>query len=160
MDRLDATLKPAQKGDEVVLDEVTFKPLTAELDASSHRQLDRAVRLMKSNAATAYSIEVDLYGYLRDSLQSSADLTEVQHDSIHYTLTTQTTDSTGVVTESQRDSVVVKTTYHNDRTVHQALEIVNYLIERGVPASGVMPVSRAFDAIPEERKTLVKLKVQ
>jgi hypothetical protein len=159
-DRLDAILKPAQPGDELVLDEVTFKPQSSELEASSHRQLDRAVRLMKSNASTSYAIEVDLYGYVRDSVQSSVDLTEVQHDTTRFTITTTMTDSTGAVTESQRDSVLVKTTYHNDRTVHQALEVVNYLIEKGVPASGVLPASRVFEAIPEERKILVRLRVQ
>jgi hypothetical protein len=160
MDRLDATLKPAQPGDELLLDEVVFKPQSAELEHSSHRQLDRAVRLMKSAAATGYSIEVDLYGYMRDSVQSSPELTEVQHDTVHYIVMTSSTDSTGLVTQTEHDSVVVKTTYHNDRTVHQALEVVNYLIGQGVPSSGVQPVSRAFEAIPEERKTLVKLKVR
>jgi hypothetical protein len=160
MDRLDASLKIAQPGDEIVLNEVTFKPLSAELERASHRQLDRAIRLMKSGAAAGYSIEVDLYGYQRDSLQSSPDLTEVQHDTVHFAVTMRSTDSTGVITETQRDSVVVKTSYHNDRTVQQALEVVNYIVAQGVPSSGVLPVSRAFDAVPEERKTLVKLKVR
>jgi hypothetical protein len=114
---------------------------------------------MKSAAATHYGIEVSLYGYQKDSVQSSPDLTEVRYDTTHFTVTTTAVDSAGVSTQTTRDSVTVKTTYHNDRTVQQALEIVNYLIEQGIPSGAMAPSSRVFDAIPEERKTVVKLKV-
>jgi hypothetical protein len=160
MDRFDVPLKLAQPGDEIVLEEVSFKPQSAELEKSSKRQLDRAARLIKSASPSKYVIEVSLYGYQKDSLQSSADLTELRYDTTHYTVTTTSTDSLGVATETQRDSIAVKTTYHNDRTVQQALDIVNYLNELGVPPGKVTPASRVFDAIPEERKILVKLKVQ
>jgi len=55
------------------------------------------------------------------------------------------------------DSIAVRTTYHNDRTQQEALEVVNYLIEEGAPANRVLPASRVFEAIPEERKTVIRL---
>jgi hypothetical protein len=159
MDRVDAPLKVATPGVEIPLEEVTFKPRSAELEQSSKRQLGRVLRLMKSPAATHYGIEVSLYGYQRDSVQSSPELTEIRYDTAHYAVTTSVIDSAGVSTQSTRDSIVVKTSYHNDRTVQQALEIVNYLIEQGVPSGAMSPSSRVYDAVPEERKIVVKLKV-
>ena len=160
MDRFEAPLKLALAGDEIMLEEVSFKQGSAEIEKSSKRQLDRAARLIKSASASKYVIEVNLYGYQKDSLQSSPDLTELQYDTAHYTVTTTTTDSLGVTTQAERDSIAVKTTYHNDRTVQQALEVVNYLIEQGVPSGKVTPASRVFDAVAEERRILVKLRVE
>lgn len=156
-ERMDVKLKQLAKEDEIELTGITFKPLSTELAESSKPTLRKLVRLIKGNPAFRFNVEVSLYGYKRDSVMSDPDLTEVQTDSLHYTVTKTLTDTLGNVTTSSTDSVVVKTTYHNDRTVQQALEVVNYLIEEGVPAGTVSPSSRVFDAIPEERKLLVKV---
>ena len=74
---------------------------------------------------------------------------EIISDSVHYQM--MLPDSTYL------DSAAVENTYHNDRTQHEALEIVNYLIEQGIPADRVKPASKVFEAVPEERKTKVRL---
>jgi hypothetical protein len=157
LEKLDAVLKPIKAGDAIELGGVEFKEHTAEMTESSKAELRKAVRLMNGAPSLKFNVEVSLYGYQRDSLQSNPDLTEVIVDTVHFTVTKTLTDSTGVVTTETTDSLGVKRTYHNDRTQHQALEIVNYLIQEGAPANRVMPASMLFDAIPEERKTKVRL---
>jgi hypothetical protein len=157
LEKLDAVLKPVAAGDVIELGGVQFKEHSAEMTESSKTELRKVARLMNGAPSLKFNVEVSLYGYHKDSLQSNPDLTEVISDTLHFAITKTSTDSTGVVTTETTDSVAVKTTYHNDRTQHQALEVVNYLIEQGAPARRVMPASRLFEAIPEERKTIVKL---
>jgi hypothetical protein len=160
IEKMEATLKPLAAGDEMVLSRVAFKPYTAELEESSKLQLDKVARMMKGNPGSKFAIEVDLYGFMKDSIASDSDLTESVQDTAHYTVTQTQIDSTGMQVVNSHDSVAVITTYHNDRTVEQALQIVNYLIEQGVPSSGLLPLSRVFEAVPEERKTLVRVTVR
>lgn len=160
MDKLDVTLKAPAPGDELLLSQVSFKPYSAELEESSKSQLDKVSRMMKANAGMRFTIEVALYGFRRDSVQSDRELTEITHDTIRYQITSTQTDSTGLQTTRTRDSVVVKATYHNDQTVEQALEVVNYLIAQGAPATGITPSSFVFEAVPEERRTRVKVIVR
>ena len=148
LEKLDATLKPVAAGDIINLEGVTFKPHSSEMNESSKTELRKVARLANGAASLKFNVEVDLYGYQKDSLKSDPDLTEVISDSVRYTITTDSTS---------RDSLAVRYTYHNDRTQQEALEIVNYLIEQGVPANKVMPATKVFDAIPEERKTVVRL---
>jgi hypothetical protein len=148
LEKLDAVLKPVAAGDAIDLDGVQFKLNSFEMADASKTELRKVVRLMNGAPSLKFNVEVSLYGYRKDSVQSDPDLTEVISDSVKYTITTDSTT---------RDSVAVKYTYHNDRTQHEALEVVNYLIEQGVPANRVMPASKVFDAVPEERKTKVRL---
>jgi hypothetical protein len=148
LERLDATLKPVAAGDAINLEGVTFKPYSSEISEASKTELRKVARLINGAPSLKFNVEVSLYGFRKDSVKTDPDLTEVISDSVKYTITTDSTT---------RDSVVVKSTYHNDRTQQAALEIVNYLIEQGVPADRVMPATKVFDAIPEERKSVVKL---
>lgn len=157
LEKLTATLKPVVANDVIELGGVHFKDHSFEMTDASKTELRKIVRLMNGAPSLKFDIEVSLYGYQKDSLQSNPDLTEILSDTIHYTITKTLTDSTGAVTTEERDSVAVKHTYHNDRTQHQALEVVNYLIEQGVPANRIMPAHKLFATVPEERKTLVKL---
>lgn len=153
---VDITLKPLARGDAVGLSS-SFEPQSTDLTEDSRQELLKAVRMINGNPAMKFNIEVSMYGYMIDSVKSSPDLTEMLVDSVHYTITKSTTDSTGSVTTETTDSIAVKTSYHNDRTLLQALEVVNFLIEQGVPAGNLAPANRVFEAIPEERKTLVRL---
>jgi len=155
MAKLDVSLKKMTSGDELALNHVSFKPQSAELEDASKQQLDKLIRLMIGAPSLKFTVKVELFGFQRDSVSSDPELTEVAHDTIHYTVTTQLTDSTGVQVTQTRDSLLVKTTYHNDRTVEQAIEVVNYLVAQGVPASGLMPSSQVFAAVPGERRTLI-----
>lgn len=160
IDKLEAVLKAPMSGDEIEMPSVKFKQYSVELEESSRAQLDKVSRLIKGNPGKQFAVQVDFYGFQRDSVQSEPDLTEVVHDTIHYEVTTTVLDSAGVETSQTRDSIAVKTTYHNDRTVQQALQVVNYLIDQGASSTAVTPSSFVFEAIPEERKTVVKLIVR
>lgn len=157
LEKVEATLKPVAAGDAVALDGVRFKEHASELTESSKAELRKVARLINGAPSLKFNVEISLYGYQRDSLQSNPDLTEIITDTLHFTVTKTLTDSTGAVTTETTDSVAVKHTYHNDRTQLQALEVVNYLIEQGAPANRVMPASKLFEAVPEERKTKVRL---
>jgi hypothetical protein len=157
LEKLDAVLKPVAAGDAIELDGVQFKQHSAEMTEASKTDLRKVVRLMNGAPSLRFDVEVSLYGYQTDSLQSDPDLTEILADTLHFTVTKTSTDSTGAVTTETMDSVAVHKTYHNDRTQHQAIEVVNYIIEQGVPADRVKPAARTFAAIPEERKTKVRL---
>ncbi len=140
LEKLNATLKPVTAGDAIELAGVQFKESTSEMVEASKTELRKVARMINGSPSLKFDVEVSLYGYKQDSLQSDPDLTEIVTDSV------------------MMDSVMIaKHTYHNDRTQQQALEIVNYLIEQGVPANRVLPASKVFEAVPEERKTLIRL---
>ncbi|MEI9919210.1 MAG: hypothetical protein WDO14_10480 [Bacteroidota bacterium] len=140
LEKLDATLKPVAAGDIINLDGIIFKQYSAEMNEASKTELRKAARLINGAPSLTFDVEVSLYGYKKDSVQSDPDLTEIISDSV-------TVDSL----------TLIKNTYHNDRTQHEALELVNYLIEQGVAANRVRPATKVFDAVPEERKTVVRL---
>lgn len=173
-------LKPFTTGMFVDLNNTTFKPYTAELATSSEAELRKLVRLIKGNAALNFSVEVALFGYVEDSVQRDADLTEVITDTLRIPITRHFTDTTFsdppsapadslvadsvaiknyTITERTEtvDSVVVKHRYHNDRTAYMALEIVNYLVAQGVPASKLNPLHLARPAAPSERKWRIRV---
>ena len=65
------------------------------------------------------------------------------------------------VKTATRDSLVVKVTYHNNRTPQQSESIKNYLISQGVAAANLIVSSKAIEeAVLENRKTKVKVRVQ
>lgn len=157
LEKLEVPLKPMAAGDVVELTGVSFKPHTSDLDDRSKSELSKVARLINGNPSLRFNLEVDLYGYQKDSVASDPDLTEIIEEPIHFTITKTLTDSTGTSKVVTSDSTAVKKTFHNDRTQHQALEVVNYLIAQGVGANRVMPASQLYGAIPEERKTIVRL---
>jgi len=129
LEKVNITLKPAVEGDDIALDGISFKPGTAELTPSSSQDLRRLTRLIQGNPKKFFSIMVTLSGYEKDSVRSSPDLTEVMVDTLKFPVTYKV-DS---VTTATRDSIVLKTTYHNDRTLRQAKAIGDYLISQGIP---------------------------
>jgi len=142
LERLDATLKPVAPGDVINLEGVTFKQYSSDMNESSKTELRKVARLMNGAPALTFDVEVSLYGYRKDTIQSDPDLTEVIPPDT-----------------AQVDSVIYVTHayYHNDRTAQEVLEIVNYLVDQGVPANRVKPSTQVFEAVPEERKIVVKL---
>jgi hypothetical protein len=152
LEKLDAMLKPIAAGDVINLEGVTFKQYSSEMNEASKIELRKVARLINGAPSLKFNVEVSLYGYRtayvykKDTVLSDRDLTEFYTDTIQ-----SVSDTTDVIT------VLASSYFHNDRTQQEALEIVNYLIEQGVPADRVMPATKVFDAIEEERKTLVKL---
>jgi hypothetical protein len=146
-------LKQPAAGDEFLLDAVRFKPSTSELETSSETALKKFVRLVKANPHLEFEIQVLLNGYEQDSIRSSPDLTEVLIDSIR----TQVDDIDSLGQLQKRDSILIRTSYHNNRTQAQANSIVAYLVRSGVSEKSLRILTNAIPApLPENRKLLIK----
>ncbi|HET9055033.1 MAG TPA: hypothetical protein VFM90_12710, partial [Cyclobacteriaceae bacterium] len=146
-DRINVTLKPLASGDELALEGLRFTPHTLELDHQAEAELRRLTRLLKSTPFD-FELQVLLSGYLEDSVQTSPDLTEVMVDSTYVVL--QTVDSLGQF--ATKDSLVVKTRYHNDRTQKEAEVIIGKLVAAGIePGRLTMFVNARQEDIIENR---------
>ena len=96
-------------------------------------------------------------GYEQDSIQSNPDLSEVIYDSVRMTI--DDIDTLGQL--YQRDTLVSRATYHNDRTWQQAQSIVNFLVSQGVNENSLSIFGNAIPAtLPEEKKLIVKAAVR
>jgi hypothetical protein len=161
-ERVSIELKPVSSGDAWELAGVSFKPYTGELTPESQWELRKLIRMMNGNPTTKFAIEVAMFNYREDSVQRDADLTEVLTDTLRVPVTKMVadttqrdTDSTFVMREITYDSMVVKNRYHNDRTPHMVLELVNYLVAQGVQAGRLLPTHTAQPATVPERKLRV-----
>jgi Tol biopolymer transport system component len=152
-EKVNVTLKTPVPGDELPLDLVKFEPNSSKLDASSDTELKRLVRLVKANPALRFEIQVLLNGYEEDSVQVSPDLTEMVVDSI----LSQFDDIDTLGQLYKRDTIMVKTRYHNDRTFKQAQAIITYLSSQGIETSRLTYFGNAIEAIlPENKKLTIK----
>jgi hypothetical protein len=153
-EKLNAVLKQPTAGTEFSLDMVQFKPNTSDLEPSSEPELKRFVRMAKANPELSFEIQVMLNGYHEDSIQSSPDLTELTMDSIQVQV--DDIDTLGQV--FKRDTIIVKSRYHNNRTQPQALAIVEYLTRLGVGNQNLIVFTNAIPAVlPENKKLTVKI---
>lgn len=156
-EKINPVLKQIEAGDNLPLDMVSFQANGVQLNAESTAELDRLVRLIKSNKEFNFEIQVLLAGYEEDSIASTPNLTEVIYDSIP-TMYTEI-DTLGQLYE--KDTLVIKTRYHNDRTLKQSEQIVNYLTSKGVDASSTTLFGNARpEAVLENRKTTVNVYVR
>jgi len=111
----------------------------------------------KNNPALKMEIQVMLSGYREDSSPSDPDLTEVQVDSVATKY--DEIDSLGQL--YKKDTIMVRRTYHNDRTGKQAASVVAYLVSQGVdPKNLTVFVNAIPAAVPENRKTVVKARAR
>lgn len=170
LEKINVTLKQVSTGDEIELPGISFKPYSKTIAPSATQELRRLVRLIKGNPSYKFNVDVTLIGLQQDSVQSNSDLTEIQADTtripVTYTIPNPTpadslSASMDSVITATRDSVVVKVTYHNNRTEQQSESIRNYLISQGV-ATGNLSVSfkAIVEALPENRKTVIKVRVK
>jgi hypothetical protein len=158
VEKVSAVIKPLAKGDEIILDGVTFKSGTSELDMrASTSAVNKFLRLAKGNPDLKFEIQTLLTGYEQDSVQSSADLTEVIIDSVASQY--DEIDSLGQL--FQKDTVYARATFHNDRTWKQAQAVADYLISQGVKPTSLSVFGNAIPAaLPEERRIVVKARVK
>jgi hypothetical protein len=157
IEKVNATIKPLAPGDEIKLDLVKFKSNSADLETSSMNELKRLARVINANGQSKFEIQVMLQGYVEDSVQSNLDLTETIIDSL--TLQYQTLDSAGQTV--MKDTVVVETTFHNDRTSKQAQTIITQLQGLGVKPENLSYFVNAIPAVsPEDRRLTVKAVVK
>lgn len=151
-DKLNVILKPFTSGDELLLEALHFTPHTLELN-HSESEFRRLSRLMKSSSLN-FEVQVLLSGYVEDSVQSSPDLTEVMIDSTNVVL--EVVDSLSQL--STRDSVIVKTRYHNDRTEKEANVIIDKLTAAGVDRKSLSVfVNAKQEDVVENRRTTIKI---
>lgn len=145
MERVEAKLQAVGPGTELELNGIV---LDAEAHLSlkqSREEFRRLERLLKGNRDKKFVLEVELTGYRKDSVNTDADLTEIESD----TLRLMARDST--------DSVIVKTYYHNDRTVQQGLQVLNQLLSKGIPADQITLRNRALPGEVRPARTRFKL---
>jgi len=155
--KLNVVLKPFGAGDEVVLDLVKFKPASGDLLPASYAELQRLARVAKNNPALKMEIQVMLNGYREDKAPSDPDLTEVLVDSV----ATQYDEIDSLGQLYKKDTIMVRRTYHNDRTGKQAASIVAYLVSQGVDPKNLTVFVNAIPAAqPENRKTVVKARAR
>jgi hypothetical protein len=154
IEKVAAVLKPIANKDEIAMDLVTFKPNSSEVNPGSYEDLKRLVRVIKNNPSFKFEIQVMLAGYLEDSVRSGPDLTEVLYDTIRMQI--DDIDTLGQL--YKRDSLIAKVTYHNDRTIQQAKNIISYLISQGASAGNLVYfVNARPEAITENRKIVVRV---
>jgi hypothetical protein len=152
-DKVDVVLKQLSDGDELMLEALQFKPNSIELNHAAS-ELRRLSRLIKSSPQLNFEIQLLLSGFVEDSVQSAPDLTEMVTDSTNIVL--ETVDSLGQLVT--RDSLIVKTMYHNDRTEKQANTIIDQLVALGVDRNNLsLFVNARPEDVIENRRTTVKL---
>ena len=152
-EKVNVTLKTPAPGDEMPLDLVKFEPNSSKLDASSDTELKRLVRIAKANPALKFEIQVLLSGYQEDSIQVTPDLTEMSVDSI----LTQFDDIDTLGQLFKRDTIMMRTRYHNDRTLQQAQSIITYVSSQGIDPSRLTYFVNAIEAVlPENKKLTIK----
>lgn len=91
-DNIKVEIKPIVVGTEFEL-AIAYKAGTADLAESSNQGLRRLTRMVNGNPNKKFAIDVTLLGYLSDSIQSSPALTEIQTDTLHFSVERQIPDT-------------------------------------------------------------------
>lgn len=157
VEKVRAVLKPVAPGDEIELSGISFHEHTSDIDLKrSERELQRLTRLVTSNPALKFEVEVMLEGYKTDSLQSNPDLTEILIDTVFWKYVD--IDTLGQLYE--KDTASVKITFHNDRTFQQTQAIIDYLVSKGASQDNIAGLAKAIPAVlPGSRKLLIRARV-
>lgn len=95
--REEVSLSPVSRGSEIALDQVDFRPYGAQLTNESEQEIRRLTRMIKGNPGLKFNVDVSLIGLIKDSIPSSPDLTELETDTLHYTVTYQVADTSQYV---------------------------------------------------------------
>jgi hypothetical protein len=143
-EKVNVTLKEPAPGDEFMMELVSFKPHSSDLEPLSLEELGRFSRMAKSNPDLKFEIHLTLLGYKQDSVQSSPDLTEVKFEPLEMVM-----DSVQDSTQQETIKPVAKVTYHNDRTLKQAQAINAYLTKEGLKPEQISFVVKAEESEDE-----------
>lgn len=142
LERLDVALEPLQANMSFFLDNLTFQPASNQLAEPFDDELRRMARVIQASPELKFDFRVILNRYREDSVQRDPDLTEVRLDSTWVKITLQrdsvsSADSLTVVPDTltlvEYDTLILRTTYHNDRTLLQARTLAEALLKKGVP---------------------------
>ncbi len=157
VEKIAVSLETLEEGDSIRLDMFTFKPYSSELEMTgSEGELRRLMRLVNSNPEVKFEVQVILEGYVQDSIQSDPDLTEVIYDST-YTIYDDI-DSLGQL--YQRDTLLIDTIYHNDRTLRQAEAIVQYFLQQGAKEENFSYSADATPGLLDEKRLTIRAVVR
>jgi outer membrane protein OmpA-like peptidoglycan-associated protein len=149
-DRITTATKAVGPGDEIVLEGIRFKSNSAELEASAFPILKQAARMIWSNAALQFDLDVTFHGYEEDTIARD-DLTETRLDTVIYEME-YPVDS---VTTATRDSLAVEILYHNNRAPKQAEAIARYLYTQAVKPERLRLRYKAMEEPITDKKRLV-----
>jgi outer membrane protein OmpA-like peptidoglycan-associated protein len=111
---------------------IVFETNSDKVFPVSNYELDRIVKLLKDNPTIKIEINAYKDKIIRDSIMNEG-LTELIVDTIKLKSTTMLPDSTFA------DSIVLKKTYHNDRTKKQANAVGSYLVKKGISPDRFTP---------------------
>ncbi len=134
------------KGKSFVLKTSDFERGSTELTEDSDRDIKRLLLMLRNNPALNIEIGVHTDEVLKDTIRSDADLTELIIDTTYIevpdTAKIAITDSLGNVTlvpdtVKPEPIMVLKYTYHNDRTPKQAKAYKELLEMKGVPSERI-----------------------
>jgi hypothetical protein len=144
LERIEARLLPVATGVELDLKGIALDAAGQVSPQLSREEFRRLERLLKGNRDKKFVLDVELYGYRRDSVASDPDLTEVATDTAH------------VVPAGSNP----QTFYHNDRSVEQGLEVINLLLARGISGDQVKLRARAVPGEARPARTRFRLITQ
>jgi OmpA-OmpF porin, OOP family len=113
---LEVKLQPLQINTIFPARNISFENNTEKTSPVSGYELERIIRLLKDNPATAIELGVYTGKVMKDT---------ISHD-----------DLTEVITDNS-DTTNIKTTWHNDKTQKQADALAAYLTQKGIPADRV-----------------------
>lgn len=154
VDRFEVHLEPVKPGLVFELTDVEFESGSSILMPSAALELSRISRMIEGNPDRSFSIEVTLFGFQQDSIRSNPDLTEVAYDTTRIPIVYQVDSAT----TATRDSIVVRSRFHNDRTLQQAKAIAAQLIKDGTNPGRLASSGKALaEAIPEKRRTSIQV---
>jgi OmpA-OmpF porin, OOP family len=104
---------------------IVFETNTDKISGISNYELDRIIKLLRDNPTVKIEINAYKDKIVKDSVMQDG-LTELIVDSIKLKSHTMLPDSTFA------DSIIIKKTYHNDRTKKQANAVASYLTKKGI----------------------------
>ncbi|MEQ9592661.1 MAG: hypothetical protein RLN86_08690 [Cyclobacteriaceae bacterium] len=93
VETIEAPIEPISQSTEIDLSGIAFEPFSPKLSKFSAQELRRLVRLIKGNTDHRFQIEVTLNDYQSDSVRSSADLSELTIDTLHFEVERQVLDT-------------------------------------------------------------------
>lgn len=137
---------PLTKGKSFVLNASDFPRGSLDVDDETDRDIRRLLKMMRDNPTLNIEVGVHTDEVLTDTIRSNADLTELIVDTTYIevpdTAKIAVTDSLGnvemVPNPVKPDPIMVlKYTYHNDRTDKQAKAFKEILELKGVPSNRV-----------------------
>lgn len=153
-ERVNVILKKPEAGDEFLMEMIAFRAQSSQLEPSSEPEIKRLIRLAKSNPQFLFEIEVTMNGYMEDSVSTNPELTEVRID----TLKTQVAPIDSLTEANPKDSIRIKTIYHNDRTLKQAQSILDYIVKQGGDANSFSLKGTAIPvSTPDGRRLSIKV---